>query len=274
MNDELPISIIRPSKWWTSLDLRQYRGFRYLMKQLVRREVVLRYRQTALGVVWVVLQPLLTAVILTVVFAWVRSSSPTAKGLGISMAASVGWVTFSGCVARGSTAILVNANLVRKVHFPRIFLPVASSGAVLVDTAVGAGAAAVVLAVVGFPVTWRLVLVIPALAGVFVFGTSLAIAMSGLSAKYRDVQFVVPFLLQVLAFASPIAYTATQVSSSATTFLAINPLTGWLSLLRSAVSNEPIPVSSVAISVSVSAIMLVASLLIFAKTERAMADLL
>jgi lipopolysaccharide transport system permease protein len=274
MIEDLPVSTIRPSKWWTSLDLRQYLGYRYLMKQLVRREVVLRYRQTALGVIWVVLQPLLTAGILTLIFAWVRATNPTAKGLGISMAASVGWVTFSGCVSRASTAILVNANLVRKVHFPRIFLPVSSAGAVLVDTMVGIGAAAITLTIVGFPLTWRVILIIPALIGCFVFGTSLAIALSGLSAKYRDVQFVVPFLLQVLAFASPIAYAPNDFSASARSFLALNPLSGWLSLLRSAVSNEPLSMSAVLLSLAVSVVMLVVSLLIFAKTERAMADLL
>jgi lipopolysaccharide transport system permease protein len=271
---DLPVSTIKPSKWWTSLDVRQYMGYRYLMKQLVRREVVLRYRQTALGVIWVVLQPLLTAGILTLVFAWVRATNPTARGLGISMAASVGWVTFSGCVSRASTAILVNANLVRKVHFPRIFLPVSSAGAVLVDTVVGIAATAVTLVVVGCELSWRLIYVLPALLGCFVFGTSVAIAMSGLSAKYRDVQFVVPFLLQVLAFASPIAYAPNDVSSSARSFLAVNPLTGWLSLLRSAVSNEPVSLRAVLLSVIVCAVMAVVSLLVFAKTERAMADLL
>ena len=270
----LPTVTIKPPTWRSSLDLREYLPHRYLLWQLTRREVVLRFRQTLLGASWVVLQPLLTAGVLTAVFAWVRATNPTFDTFVVALWAAIGWGMFTGCVSRGSVSIVNNANLVRKVHFPRALLPMSSCLAVVVDTLVSLIAALVALAIGGGPFTLRLLVVIPALFGIFLLGTGIAVGASGISAKYRDVQYAIPFLLQVLVFASPVAYGLGSFEGRARSLLLANPLTGWLLLLRSAAGTESVPGRAVVWSVIATAIAVCGGLVAFVRSDRSMSDLL
>lgn len=268
------ITIVRPADWRTALDLRVVLPYKYLLYQLTRREVVLRFRQTFLGAAWVVIQPLMTAGILTAIFAWIRAKNPNYQTFVVAMWASVGWGLFQGCVSRGSQSILTNAGLVRKVHFPRMLLPISSCCAVMVDTAVGGVAALLCSLFGGYHLPWRAVLVIPALLGCLALGTGIALAASGISAKYRDVQYIVPFVLQVAIFASPVAFSLASVSGSARRVLGFNPLSGWIQLLRSSVSSEPWASGPLVWSAVATMFMLVLGLVVFVRTERSMSDLI
>ena len=268
------VTIVRPADWRTAIDLRVVLPYRYLLFQLTRREIVLRFRQTFLGAAWVVIQPLLTAGVLTAIFSWIRATDPNYRTFVITMWASVGWGLFQGCVSRGSQAILANAALVRKVHFPRMLLPVSSCCAVLVDTAVGSVAALGFSFFGGYRLPWRVVLAIPALGGCFLLGTGIALATSGISAKYRDVQYVVPFILQIAIFGSPVAFGLASVTGGAQRLLTLNPLTGWIQLLRHAVSTEPWNQGALIWSAVATVLAFLAGLVVFVHTERSMSDLI
>lgn len=268
------ITVVRPADWRTALDLRVVLPYKYLLYQLTRREVVLRFRQTFLGAAWVVIQPLMTAGILTAIFAWIRAKNPNYQTFVVAMWASVGWGLFQGCVSRGSQSILTNAGLVRKVHFPRMLLPISSCCAVMVDTAVGGVAALLCSLFGGYHLPWRAFLVVPALIGCLALGTGIALAASGISAKYRDVQYIVPFILQVAIFGSPVAFSLASVSGGARRVLGLNPLSGWIQLLRSAVSSEPWASGALIWSAAATAFMLLLGLVVFVRTERSMSDLI
>ena len=268
------VTVVRPADWRTAIDLRVVLPYRYLLFQLTRREIVLRFRQTFLGAAWVVIQPLLTAGILTAVFSWIRAKDPNYATFVVAMWASVAWGLFQGCVSRGSQAILGNAALVRKVHFPRMLLPISACCAVLVDTAVGAAAALGFSFFGGYRLPWRVVLVLPALLGCFMLGVGIALATSGISAKYRDVQYVVPFILQIAIFGSPVAFGLASITGGAQRLLILNPLTGWIQFLRHSVSAEPWNRGALIWSVVATGIAFFAGLVVFVQTERSMSDLI
>jgi lipopolysaccharide transport system permease protein len=269
-----PVTVVRPGQLWQALDPRTFVLYRFLLFQFTRREIVLRFRQTFIGVLWVVIQPLLTAGLLTVVYAWLRSTDVTAKSTAVAVWAAVGWSLFNGCVSRGTQSILANANLVRKAHFPRYLLPVSACVAVLLDLAVGLCFAVVFTLVRGGGLNLGVFVAVPAMLGLFLFALGFTLATSGVSAKYRDVQYVVPFLLQVLVFVSPIAFGLSSLSNSAQRWLMLNPIAGYLALVRAAASDEPIPGGHVWVSVIGTVVMLVVGMYVFLRSDRSMADAL
>jgi lipopolysaccharide transport system permease protein len=267
-----PLTVVKPTSLLSALSPKTFLTFRFLLWQFTRREVVLRFRQTFLGVIWVVLQPVLTAGILTIVYSWLKGQRLTAAQAVVSLWAGVGWSLFQGCVSRGNQSILSNANLVRKAHFPRYLLPVSSNVAVLVDLAVGATLAFVMSLIYGTGLGWHTFLVIPAFIGLFFTALGITLASSGVSAKYRDVQYVIPFLLQLLVFISPIGFGLSSLSPTAQRLLQWNPITGWMALLRSSVSAETVPTSAVVISLVASITIPIFGMFVFLRSDRSMSD--
>ncbi|MEY2420249.1 MAG: lipopolysaccharide transport system permease protein [Acidimicrobiaceae bacterium] len=272
-----PRLTITPRRRWLAINLAELLEFRSLLSRFAARDVTLRYRQTALGVAWVVLQPLLGAGILSFVFGSV-AHLPGPAGVPyfvFSLTGMVAWTTFSQITTRASSSLVGNAQLVSKVYFPRLLLPLSTVLSTLIDVGVSLGLLGVLMLLYGvhpgpalvlLPV-WLLLLV----------SASLGIGMGAgaLMVRYRDVQYLLPVAVQFLLYASPVAYALSAVPASARRVYELNPLTGLLEGVRWSVLDSTRPSSGLLLySVATSVLLLIVGLLFFTRAERRFADVI
>jgi lipopolysaccharide transport system permease protein len=207
--------------------------FRSLLWQFARRDVTLRYRQTALGVIWVVLQPLIAAGIFAVVFGRVAGlSSNGVPYVVFSYAGLLGWTMFSSYLTKASGSLVGNAALVSKVYFPRIVLPLSVVAGVLLDFVVSLALMAVLLAATSTSPGWGLVLLPAWVVITLVLATGIGLLTGSLAVRFRDVNYILPVLVQFLLYASPVAYALDAVPHSLRGYFVANPLTGLLEAFR------------------------------------------
>jgi len=268
--------LIAPRGRWAVVDVRALWEFRDLLASFAARDLRLRYRQTALGAAWVVVQPLIGAAIFTFVFGKIADlPSGGVPYLLLSYTGLVAWTLFSGILTKSAASLVGNAPLVSKVYFPRLLLPLSVVASAFVDLGVALGVLAVMLAFYGvapgigllmLPV-WLLLVVLLAL-GVGLIACSLMV-------RYRDVQYVLPVATQFLLFASPVAYALSAVPAHLQAFVAVNPLTGILEAFRwSLLGSGDLPVAAVLWSTVASCLAFGLGALAFASLEREFADVI
>jgi len=243
---------------------------------LLGRELRVRYKQTALGVVWVLLQPLVPAIIFAVVFgSFARLPSAGAPYLLFALSGLVLYGLFSTAVSRAGTSLVRDGGLISKVYFPRVVLPLASGSAGVVDFLVGLAVILVLMVALGQALTVA-VIAIPLIVGLtLTLALGLGIAISALSANYRDFGYVVPFVLQLLLYGSPVAYSMEILPSSFANAYALNPLVPLIEAFRWALLGTPAPTAGQILLGSVSgAVMIVAGILVFSRATRDIADVI
>jgi lipopolysaccharide transport system permease protein len=232
--ERLPHVVIRATRGFGALRLKEIWAFRDLLWALASRDVKVRYKQTALGVIWVVLQPLLAAGILSFVFGKV-AKMPADNGVPVfvlSYAGQLGWGLFGNTVTRASTCLIGNSNLIAKVFFPRLILPLSTVGSVFIDFAVAALMMAVVMMVGGVTPTWAM-LTAPVWMGLLlVLALGAGLWAAALTVSYRDVQHVMPVLIQFGMYASPVGYSIIAVPERLRTWYYVNPLAALLDAFR------------------------------------------
>ena len=231
-----PLRRIRSDARRTALDLGELWRYRDLWLTLALRDVKLRYRQTALGVAWVVLLPLLASGIFTLVFGVVAKLPTDCSPYFLFVFAGyLGWNAFQNTLQRCGISLIGNTALVTKVYFPRIILPAASVLASLLDFAVGVVVLLLVLLVRGeLPSVGSLALVPLFMLLLQLLGLGVGFFSAALTVRFRDVQYVLPFLIQLLLYASPVAYGITAVPQAARRFYLLNPVAPLLDGLRTA----------------------------------------
>ncbi|HWA86502.1 MAG TPA: ABC transporter permease [Opitutus sp.] len=240
---------------------------------LAVRDVKLRYKQTALGVVWVVLQPLLAGAIFAVVFGhFARLPSGGRPYLVFVFAGLVGWNLFAGVLQRAGNSLVTEARLITKVYFPRMLIPCAGGLAALVDFAVSLGCMAGLLAWFGvWPGSALLMLpVVTALTLALAIGVSLWV--SALAVRYRDFMYALPFLLQVWMYASPVVYGMEMIPGRWRGWFALNPMTGLLEGFRGALLGGAWAWPWLGISTVMAAAALLSGALFFRRVESDFAD--
>jgi lipopolysaccharide transport system permease protein len=265
---------IEPTKGWAPLRLKALWRYRELLYFLTWRDIKVRYKQTALGATWAVIQPLLTMVIFTVVFGhFARVPSDGVPYPIFSYCALLPWTFFAYAMGQSANSLVGNANLISKVYFPRLVIPIAASLAGLVDFAV---AFVVLLGMMAFyhviptaaVVTLPLFLLL-ALAAALAVG----IWLSALNVQYRDVRYTVPFLTQVWLYATPIAYPAGIIRGKWHLIFALNPMTGVVEGFRWAILGKGgLDGASLVISSAVTVVALVGGLFYFRRMEQQFAD--
>ena len=266
--------VIRPRSGWSPVDLRELWRYRELLVRFAARDVTLRYRQTALGVVWVVLQPLLAAGAFTVVFGIVaKLPSHGVPYFVFAYAGLMAWNAFASTITRGSASLVGNASLISKVFFPRMLLVVAVVWSTAIDFAVSL-LLMVVLLVIFHVTPGPAVLLLPLWFLLMLSGAvGAALIAAPLMVRFRDVQYVLPVFVQLLLFASPVAYSLTSVPRSAHIFFLFNPMSGVLEGMRWSLLGTPPPRFDVIVySTALAALVLVAGGLVFARMERDFAD--
>jgi lipopolysaccharide transport system permease protein len=272
-----PTRILRPRSSWLPPNPRELWEFRGLLVRFAARDVTLRYRQTALGVIWVVLQPLLAAGVLSFVFGNVAGlHSPAGIPYFVfSLVGMVGWTTFSQVATRSSNSLVANASLVQKVFFPRLLLPLSTVCSTMVDVGVSLGLLAVLLVANGVSPGVALV-TFPLWLALFVaIGLGLGLASSALMVRYRDIGYVLPVAVQFLLFLSPVAYTLSSVPAGSRTLYELNPLAGLLEGFRWSLLGTHAPTLGLVLySATMSIVVFALGLVIFHRMERGFADVI
>ena len=276
-----PLVRIRPPGRWAALHLGEVLQFRDLLAALVARDIKLRYRQTALGIAWVVLQPLLASVIFELVFGVIARlpSSGAVPYFVMALSGQIAWNLFANVVTRTSQSLLTNSNLVSKIYFPRLTLPLSSVGAVLLDLVITLGVLAVFLVCYHCNPGWRLLLLPLWLLILLLISLGSGLLLAGLAVSYRDVNYLVPVAMQLLMYVSPVGYTMAVVHTRLPARLfwlyALNPLASSLEGFRwSTLGSGDVQWGYVAYSLAVGAAMFVFGAVMFKRMERRFADVI
>lgn len=247
-------------------------AYRELLYFLVWRDVKLRYKQTALGVVWVALQPVVLAVMFTIVFS--RFLSAPSAGLpypAFVLAALVPWQFFASAVSRSSLSLVANEHLLTKVYFPRILIPLAAVLTASLDMLFTLLVLSGVLVYYGIGLSAAALLLPLLVALVLMAATGIGLLLSALNVRYRDIQAIVPFMTQIWLFATPIAYAATLVPASWRWLYDLNPMVGVVESFRWAITGGSAPQSLLS-AVVVITVLTMAGLIYFRRAERDFAD--
>lgn len=275
-----PYLVIEPSKGWRFLRLRDIWEFRDLLVALGMRDVKLIYKQTLLGVSWVVLQPLIGAGIFTFVFG-LLAEMPSGKTpyFVFSFAGMLGWTLFSTTLNGASTVMVNNAQLVSKIYFPRLILPLSSAFQPVVNFAVGLVLMAVLLAIYQLAPGPQLLL-LPVAAGLLLaFALGVGFWCSSIMVRYRDLRFVVPVAIQFLLYASPVGYSLAALNEKVPVqFQAVymlNPLASLVELFRWTILGEGVlSVGWLIYSSCMSLLLMVFGAFAFRRAERSFADVI
>ena len=269
-----PTYTIGPSRAWVALRLGEIWAYRELLYSLVWREIKVRYKQTALGMGWAILQPFLTMVVFSIFFG--RLAGIPSDGVPypvFAFAALVPWQLFAFSLTESSNSVVANQRVITKVYFPRLLMPIAPIGVGLVDFAV---AFSVLIALMAFyGVSPNLAMLTVPLWALLAVMTALAVALwlSALNVRYRDVRHTVPFLTQLWLFATPVAYPTSIVPEAWRPFYALNPMVGVVDGFRWALLGSTGPPQLTAlISVATVLALLVGGLFYFRRMERTFAD--
>jgi lipopolysaccharide transport system permease protein len=270
----LPVTHIRPGARAMSFTLDEVWHARELLYFLVWRDVKVRYKQTALGIAWSVLQPFLTMVVFTIFFG--RLAKVPSDGVPyplFSLAALVPWTYFATAASNGSSSLVGNQHLLAKVYFPRILVPLAAVLMPAVDLAVSFGMLIVLMAWYHVAPTAAIV-ALPLYVALGIL-TAFAVTLwtSALSVRYRDARYVLPFIIQIWLFISPVAYPTSMVPERWRLLYALNPMATVVEGFRSALLGTPGPGSMAAIAMVVVAAALAAGAAYFRSVEGSIVDL-
>lgn len=268
-----PVVRIRPSGRWSALNLRDLWEYHELLYFLAWRDVKVRYKQTALGVLWVIIQPLLTMLIFAFIFG--RVVGVPSDGIPYHLFAFAGlvpWTFFAGALTRSGNSLVGSAHLITKVYFPRLIIPIAAVAASMLDFAIAFTLLAVLMIWSGVALTWQLALL--PVVGIMTAMLALGVGMwaSALNVKYRDVGHILPFLVQLGMFATPIIYPSSILPEKWRGLLALNPMTGIIEGYRAALFGRPVAWNALAISAAVTVVVLVWGLYVFRRMEKDFAD--
>lgn len=266
--------VIRPPRRLNLPAWRELWQAREVLYRFGIRDIVLRYRQTAVGVAWVVLQPLAAAGIFSLVFGQVaKLPSGGVPYFVFSFAGMMAWNAFNGIVSRSSGSLVANQALVSKVFFPRILVPLSSVISVLVDFAVAFAMFIVLLLIFGINPGWPVLLTPIWLLVTILLASGIGVAAAATTVKYRDVTYLLPWVLQILLYATPIAYSLKAVPAHLLWAFEINPLTWLMETVRWSVLGQPAPPTWQLIALPVAAVVVfLGGVLLFQRQERAFAD--
>jgi len=273
--------IIRPSKGWTALNLRDLWVYRELVYFMTWRDLKVRYKQTALGVSWAVIQPFMNMVVFSIFFGGL-AQIPTDNGIPypiFSFVALLPWTLFANALNNASRSLVGNQNMITKIYFPKLVLPLSSVLSGLVDFLI---AFVVLIGIVLYynltgqahiTVTAALWTIFPFLLMAIMTALGIALWLSALYVQYRDVGYILPFLSDILKFISPVVYSTTMIPAKWQMIYALNPMAGVIDGFRWAILGTPTgPDMRLIISAIIALVILVSGVIYFRRMERTFAD--
>jgi lipopolysaccharide transport system permease protein len=266
-------TVIRARPGWIAINWDELIQSHELFYTLISRDLMVRYKQTVLGVAWAVIQPLFSMLVFTVVFgrmAGVKTAVPYPLW---AYAALVPWLFFSNSVSGASLSLLNNHNLLTKIYFPRLYVPAAAVGGFLVDMMIGLGLFAILMPIYHFWPTWSLLALPLVVLMTFAAALGIGLALAAITLLYRDLRFVVPFALQLMIYVSGVIVPLDDKSWQIRYAAALNPMYGVISASRSSILGMPWDLGPLAISILSTVALLIFGLFFFRKTERLIADI-
>src|SRR5262245_1684864 len=269
-----PVVLIEPTTSW-AIHVRDLWSYRELLYFLVWRDVKVRYKQTALGALWAVIQPLFTMLIFTYFFG--KLARVPTDGIPYPIFFYSGllvWTFFSNALSTGAASLVGNTNLITKVYFPRLLIPAATVLAGLLDFAIASLLLIALLIYYGFAITWAALMLIPLIALITLLALGVSAWLAALNVRYRDVRYALPFLIQVWLFMSPVIYPSSMVPDQWRWVLSLNPLTGIIESFRAALFGRSFPWAALAYSVACTVVVFIYSAFAFRRMERAFAEII
>ncbi len=272
---DLPVTYIRPSRGWVSVNLREIWQYRELFYFLVWRDIKVRYKQTALGAAWAIIQPFFTMVVFSIFFG--RLAGIPSDGVPypvFAFAALVPWTFFANGLTQSANSLVIDQNLIKKVYFPRLAIPTATVLAGVVDFVLAFLVLLGMMLYYGITPTANVVWLPPLLLLALVTSLGVGLWFAALNVQYRDVRYVVPFLVQFWLFATPIAYPSSLLEAPWRTLYAINPMVGVVEGFRWALlGTETAPGPMIGVSAAAALAILVGGALYFRRMEKTFADI-
>lgn len=272
---ERPLIVVEPTRAWVKLGLRDVWRYRELLYFLTWRDVKVRYKQTALGAAWAILQPLLSMLIFTLFFG--RLAGISSEGLPYPLFAYAGlllWTFFANAVSNSGNSLVGSANLITKIYFPRMIIPGAAVGAGLVDFAIAFLVLIGLMIYYGIGFSWAILMMPVVLGLATLLALGLGMWLSALNVKYRDIRYAIPFMIQLWMFVSAVFYPLGIVPERWRWVLLMNPLTGIVENFRiSLFAHKSFDWTALGVSAAVTLFVLVYSLYAFRRMERTFADI-
>jgi len=274
-NSTIPITIIEPKKGWIPVDLKEIWDYRELLYFLTKRDIKVRYKQTVLGGLWAIIQPVFTMLVFTLFFG--RLAKMPSDGIPYPIFVYVGllpWTYFANALTASGNSLVGSANLITKVYFPRLIVPAAASLAGLLDFFIA------MLVLGAMMVYYHLlpgmgILLFPFLVGLtFLCAAGVGLWLSALNVQYRDIRYVIPFLIQLWMFVSPVIYPVSMVKQKYQWLLALNPMGGVIKAYRaSLLGHLPIDWFLLSLSAAIIFILFISGLYYFRRMEKTFADI-
>lgn len=274
MSHSVEWTVITPPGRMNLPPWREIWNAREVAVRLAQRDIIVRYRQTIFGITWVILQPLVTAGIFTIVFG-VIAGLPTdgTPTFVFALAGTLAWNLFNGALGRAASSMVGNQALVQKVFFPRMLVPISSLASIVVDFVVAFSLLVVLLFIFGISPGWEVFLLPVWILLILMLGLGIGLAAAAYMVKYRDVGYVLPWFMQIVMYASPLAYSLSAVPDNLRWLFEANPVTWFLEAFRWSVLETPAPATWQIVALAVSApLVLFLGTLVFQKNEREFAD--
>jgi len=276
----VPAIVIEPTHGWASLQLRALWEYRELLYFLAWRDIKVRYKQTVLGVLWIVIQPVVTMIVFSLLFGQLLNvSSGDVPYPVFTFAALLPWNYFASSLNKSSTSLVGSAQLITKVYFPRLLIPLASILSGLLDFAIAFVVLIGLMVFYGLVPTPQIVLLPAFLLLAIVTALGFSLWLSALNVRYRDVNYLIPFLVQIWMYLTPVVYGSTLLPEQYRFLLALNPMTAVVegfrrALLGPGVESVQLPWVLYVASVAIAIVVLLSGAYFFRRTERTFADII
>ena len=266
---------IKARKGWQPVDLRELWLYRELLGFLIWRDIKIRYKQTLLGGLWALIQPLIGMLIFGAVFGRVAHFSGDGPPYSLFIFAGlVPWTFFANAVGLAANSLVGNENMIRKIYFPRVLIPLGMIGALGLDMLIGLGFTGCLMAYYQWPVSASMVWLPVFLLGTFLIASGLGLVLAAINVQYRDVKYVVSFLTQMALFITPVIYPVSSIPGKARLLLALNPMAGMEDGFRHAMLGSPASWPLIWTSIGECIVLFVAALFFFHRVERTFADII
>jgi lipopolysaccharide transport system permease protein len=268
---------IEPPRGWSGIEWGEIWRFRELLYFLVWRDVKVRYKQTALGAAWAVLQPVATMLVFSLFFgrlAGLETKTGSVPYPVFVFAGLLPWMFFANCIGASSSSLVGSSNLITKVYFPRLIIPFAAVGAGLVDLAVSLLALLLLMLWYGIGLSPQLLLAPLFVVGIVLAAAGVGTLLSALTVAYRDFRYVVPFMVQLWMFVTPVIYPASLVPERWRWVLSLNPMSGLIEGFRGAFLGGRLDWPHIGISLAVAVALFLAGASYFRKVEERFADII
>jgi len=270
------VLVIRPHSRWSPINFRELFRYRELLYFLTWRDIKVRYKQTLLGAAWAILQPFFMMIVFTLFFG--RMAKVPSEGIPYPIFSYSGlllWTYFSVAVSMSANSMVVQTNLISKIYFPRLFIPTASTIAGLLDYLIAMSILVLMMILYHFTPGPVMALLPFLVLCAFMAATGVGLWLSAINVKYRDIRYVIPFLIQLWLFATPVIYPTTMLPEKYRWLMSLNPMGGVIDAHRACIlGHKPIDWVSLGISVGMILLIFVTGVFYFKRMEHTFADII